>query len=54
MTVRELIEELENCDPDMEVMTWDNYKLYPLDGGASEVYAPEYGLDHDVVILFKN
>ena len=53
MTVRELIKALEECDQDMEVMSWDNYELVEV-YDAGEVYAPDYGLEHDAVVLYKN
>ena len=53
MTVRELIEELKECDPDLEVKSWDNYEIVSV-GSASEVYAPDYGLEEDIVLLYKD
>ena len=53
MTVRELIEQLEELNQDYEVKTWNNYEIVPIEM-ATEVDAPDYGLEEDIVLLYQN
>lgn len=53
MTVKELIERLEELDQNLEVKTWNNYEIVPIEE-ATEVDAPDYGLEEDIVLLYQN
>ncbi len=56
MTVRELIEELERFDDDMEVVTQHENSMYVdgISGAKKKELRAFYGNDRDVLVLTSN